>query len=247
MNPIPISRSRSSQKGSLLTESEKIAYRALVGQLIWIATHTRPDISFETCERSVSFKNATVADLLQLNKLVFRVKSSNVNLFFPKLKSLEKCTLECYADAAFKNLPTKRSQGGLIIFLKDELGQRCPLLWQSKKLERVADSTLTAETLALLEGAKISIYLAAIFKQILGDVKLNIKYFTDNKSLSDSLVSLKQVKDHRLRLEATVLRQMLQREEIMEVTWVNSSEQLADCLTKKGVCIDKLQNAISRE
>ena len=40
---------------------------------------------------------------------------------------------------------------------------------------------------------------------------------------------------------------MLQREEIMEVTWVNSSEQLADCLTKKGVCIDKLQNAISRE
>ena len=247
LNPIPISRSRSSQKGSLLTESEKIAYRALVGQLIWIATHTRPDISFETCERSVSFKNATVADLLQLNKLVFRVKSSNVNLFFPKLKSLEKCTLECYADAAFKNLPTKRSQGGLIIFLKDELGQRCPLLWQSKKLERVADSTLTAETLALLEGAKISIYLAAIFKQILGDVKLNIKCFTDNKSLSDSLVSLKQVKDHRLRLEATVLRQMLQREEIMEVTWVNSSEQLADCLTKKGVCIDKLQNAISRE
>merc|ERR1712121_311963 len=138
LNQIPISRSRSSQKGSLLIESEK------------------------------------VADLLQLNKIVVRVKSSNINLFFPRLKSLEKCTLECYADAAFKNLPTKRSQGGLIIFLKDELGQRCPLLWQSKKLERVADSTLTAETLALLEGAKISIYLAAIFKQILGDVKLEI-------------------------------------------------------------------------
>ena len=71
--------------------------------------------------------------------------------------------------------------------------------------------------------------------------------FTDNKSLTDSLTSLKQVNDRRLRLEITVLRNMLEKEEITTVTWVNSSEQLADCLTKKGVCVDKLQTAISRE
>ena len=247
LSTIHINKLRSSQKKSELTESEKIAYRALVGQLNWIATHTRPDIAFDTCELSVSFKNATITDLLRLNKLVTRVKSIGINLFFPRLQSLEKCTLECYADAAFKNLPTKESQGGLIIFLKDEMGYRCPILWQSRKLERVADSTLTAETLALLEGAKTSIYLAAILKQIIGNANLKIKCFTDNKSLTDSLTSLKQVNDRRLRLEITVLRNMLEKEEITTVTWVNSSEQLADCLTKKGVCVDKLQTAISRE
>ena len=247
LNPIPISKSRASQRKSPLIESEKVAYRALVGQLNWVATHTRPDIAFDTCALSVAFKEATIGELLKLNKLVSRVKSTEINLFFPRLQSLEKCTLECYADAAFKNLPSKGSQGGLIIFLKDENGKKCPLIWQSKRQDRVADSTLTAETLALLEGAKTSIYLAAILKRIFNKADLKIICFSDNKSLTDSLTSLKQVKDKSLRLETVVLGNMLDREEIAEVSWISSSEQLADCLTKKGVCVDKLQYAISRE
>jgi len=131
--------------------------------------------------------------------------------------------------------------------LKDENGQKCPLIWQSKKQDRVADSTLTAETLALLEGAKTSIYLAAILKRIFNKADLKIICFSDNKSLTDSLTSLKQVKDKSLRIETVVLGNMLDREEITQVSWISSSEQLADCLTKKGVCVDKLQNAISRE
>ena len=130
--------------------------------------------------------------------------------------------------------------------MKDEKGQKCPLLWQSKKQDRVADSTLTAETLALLEGAKISIYLAAILKQILRIENLKIFCFSDNKSLTDSLTSLKQVKDRSLRLETVVLGNMLEREDITQVSWISSPEQLADCLTKKGVCVDKLHTAISR-
>ena len=246
LNPIPISQSRLSQRKSLLTDSEKVAYRALVGQLNWVATHTRPDIAFDTCALSVAFKEATIGDLIKLNKLVTRIKSTEINLFFPRLSSLENCTIECYADAAFRNLPSKGSQGGIIIFLKDEKGQKCPIIWQSKKQDRVADSTLTAETLALLEGAKVSIYLAAIFKQIFRIEKLKINCFSDNKSLTDSLTSLKQVKDRSLRLETVVLGNMLEREDITKVSWITSSEQLADCLTKKGVCVDKLYTAISR-
>ena len=246
LNPIPISQSRLSQRKSLLIDSEKVAYRALVGQLNWVATHTRPDIAFDTCALSVAFKDATIGDLIKLNKLVTRIKSTEMNLFFPRLNSLENCTIECYADAAFRNLPSKGSQGGIIIFLKDEKGQKCPIIWQSKKQDRVADSTLTAETLALLEGAKVSIYLAAIFKQIFRIEKVKINCFSDNKSLTDSLTSLKQVKDRSLRLETVVLGNMLQREDITQVSWISSSEQLADCLTKKGVCVDKLYTAISR-
>ncbi|KAK3870995.1 hypothetical protein Pcinc_023828 [Petrolisthes cinctipes] len=42
--PITISRQRAMMKTGELSESEKTEYRALIGQLNWIATHTRPDI-----------------------------------------------------------------------------------------------------------------------------------------------------------------------------------------------------------
>ena len=63
--------------------------------------------------------------------------------------------------------------------------------------------------------------------------------YIDNKSLVESLSSYKQVKDRRLRLDTTILENMVARDEIDKIFWVNSSEQLADCLTKKGVCTDK--------
>ena len=59
LKPISISQDRSLQKTSHLVESEKKQYRGLVGQLQWIATHTCPDIAFDTCELSVSFSKAT--------------------------------------------------------------------------------------------------------------------------------------------------------------------------------------------
>ena len=121
--PIPICKARSTQKNSLLSASEKTDYRALVGQLHWVATHTRPDIAFDTCDLSISYHKATVADLLRLNKLVGRVQREHLNIFFPRLQSLSDCSLECYTDAAFANLPNGGSQGAFIIFLKDSIGR----------------------------------------------------------------------------------------------------------------------------
>ena len=142
---IPISKKRRAEKNddeNKKLKHEKKAYRALVGQLNWVATHTRPDAAFETCALSSSYKEATLDDLIRLNKLAERVKREHVNLFFPRLRDLTKCSLECYTDAAFKNLQNGNSQGGLIIFLQDSHGNRCPIFWRSKKLERVVKSSL---------------------------------------------------------------------------------------------------------
>ena len=40
---------------------EKQKYRTLIGQLNWVSSQTRPDIAFEACEASVSFKDAKVS------------------------------------------------------------------------------------------------------------------------------------------------------------------------------------------
>ena len=65
----------------------------------------------------------------------------------------------------------------------------------------------------------------------------NIKIFckTDNSCLYHSAHSSTQILDKRLHIEMTVLREMLERKEITEISWVPTDTQIADPLTKKGV------------
>ena len=244
---IPISKKRASEKNVNLDGKEKKEYRALVGQLNWVATHTRPDISFETCALSSSFYDAKVADLLRLNKLVERVKRESINLYFPRLECITKCTLECYTDASLQNLPNSNSQGGLLIFLQDTAGKRCPILWKSKKLERKVKLTIAAETLALLEGAEYSVYLAHILKQLIEGMEVKIQCYTDNKSIVEALQSTKKLSSPMLNIDTLILREFLEKGEIEPIKWVKGEKQLADPLTKLGVCTEKLKNDLSRD
>ena len=222
-------------------------FRTLVGQLSWISTHTRPDIAFETCELG-HFSGAKITDLIRLKKLVERLKSTSLHLYFPRLGSLRQCTIKCYTDASFRNLPNEGSQGGFIIFLQtSDDNKMCPIFWESKKIDRVVDSTLAAETKALHKGAKISIYLATILKQMMPNIIVQIKCITDNKSLVDALSATNMMNDRWLRLSLLGLCQMLERGEIHKIEWIDTKNQLADTLTKKGTCRDKLIHSLSRD
>ena len=193
------------------------------------------------------YTTAKVTDLLRLNKLVERLKNISVQLYFPRLPTLENCTITCYTDASFRNLPNEGSQAGFIIFLESDAGhRRCPIYWQSRKIDRVVDSTLAAETLALHDGAKTSIYLAALIKDMFKDAIIKVKCITDNKSLVDALESEKMVKDRWLRLHMLGINEMIVKGEVDKVQWTDSKNQLADALTKKGICRDKLIHSISR-
>ena len=247
LNAIHISKVRLLKKNSELTKKELAAFRTLVGQLSWISTHTRPDIAFETCELASAFNGAQITDLIKANKLVARLKNTEVNLYFPRIGSLEKCTIKCYTDASFRNLTQEGSQAGFIIFIEnDDEKMGCPIYWQSRKIDRVVDSTLAAETVALHEGAKNSIYLATMIKQVLPNIITKVICITDNKSLVDALSSTKMAKDRWLRLNILGIKSMLEKGEIDSVKWIDSKNQLADTLTKKGACRDKLIHSISR-
>ena len=74
VNTAPVPRRRMTEKESSLTSNEKKRYKALIGQLSWVATPMRLDIAFETSVLSSMYNRASLPDLLQLNKLVERTK-----------------------------------------------------------------------------------------------------------------------------------------------------------------------------
>ena len=108
-------------------------------------------------------------------------------------------------------------------------------------------STLAAETLALLDGAEASILIAAMLTEIL-NLQRNrpiVRCFVDNRSLVDAVYSTKVIEDKLLRINMAVLRDLLLRRELHDVSWVPTSCQLADALTKKGADAEPLIEAVS--
>ena len=74
-----------------LNADEKQKYRTLIGQLNWVSSQTSPDIAFEACEASVSFKDAKVSDLKKVNKVIRKLQSDVVILQFSDPGDLEDC------------------------------------------------------------------------------------------------------------------------------------------------------------
>ena len=63
------------------------------------------------------------------------------------MKSVSQLTLECYSDGSMANVDGGSSEGGYLIFVCDNGGNRCPITWHSRKMRHVVKSALAAETL----------------------------------------------------------------------------------------------------
>ena len=116
-----------------LTKGEQASLRQAVGQILWIANQSRPDVAFEACYLSNSLKRAKISEVNRANKTIRKIKRSKMLLVFNQVKTIEKLTINVFADASFRSLPGGASQGGFIILLGDNEGNVCPIHWQSKK------------------------------------------------------------------------------------------------------------------
>ncbi|CAB3976891.1 Hypothetical predicted protein [Paramuricea clavata] len=153
-------------------------------------------------------KKAVVKDLLEANKLIRKVKSESVSLKFQNL-GFKDLHLLVYSDASHGNAEEDHSQGGQIVFLVEGEGKCIPICWTSKRIRR--RSTLAAETLSMVDGIDLGIFLATLFCDLYYGVAdstlLPIKCITDCKSFCDAIKSNKLVTEKRLRLELSAIKE----------------------------------------
>ena len=127
--------------------------------------------------------------------------------------------------------------------MTDTCGHSFPLAWQSQKVKRVVKSTHAAETLALVDAAEASVYYKNFIQEIVGVRHIGhlpILCKTDSAAVYGSVHSNTQILDKRLRIETSILRELLAKEEVASITWVPTKSQLADSLTKSGIPSSKI-------
>ena len=230
-------------KTRIASDDEKRVFKQGIGQLGWLTSISKPEGAYAYCVLSTLQSKPKISDFIRLRKAVRDLKTSETWIKIGKL-NLENLKISAYSDASFASLDQGASQLGYIIFVQDDSGKCVPVTWASKKIRRVARSSLTAETLAAVETIDSAIVVKRFVEEILFTNLPPITLFVDNKSLYDSAQTTNVISDKRLLIDMSALRQMIEDNELI-LKWVKSEDQLADVLTKLGANKQKLTDVLS--
>ena len=120
-------------------------YRSAIGNLLYLAISTRPDILFAVSKAARRSQNPTVDDWNKVIKIFNYLKgNTNYGLYFTKDK-----TIKAYSDADYAgNKDSRRSTSGFMITIGNS-----PISWSSKLQHCVSTSTAESEYYSLSECA----------------------------------------------------------------------------------------------
>ena len=158
---ISVSRERRLSPESPVTENERQSLRAVIGSLQYAAVNSRPDICSRLGALQSAINRASVGTLLEANKVLHEAKKfSDVTIKVQPIP-LEHLRFIAFSDASFASAKVPDSHQGMMIMSchKDISVNRTsvvnPIIWHSKKIQKVAVSTLSAEAMALAGAVDI--------------------------------------------------------------------------------------------
>ena len=237
-----------------LTPQETSQARAILGSIQWRASQTAPQHSAKVSYllSMLATKRGEVVEMV--NKLVREVHSSRHTSV--KIQQLEcepsQMVMVGWSDAAVANRPDLKSTGGHLFGLMNPEefsrghGKINAITWKSGKLQRVARSSLSAETQALadLDGDMMFARMTwAEMNGAQGELKDKEEWIRsvpatmviDARALYDSLergdLTISNMKDKFSALETLALAQSMVSLST-QLQWTDSDHQLADGLTK---------------
>ena len=216
-------------------------YQAMVGSVNYLATVSRPDISFATSRIARYMSNPSDEHMKELHRLYAYLKGSkNLGLMFP---SRSTDNIQGMVDSDWGNCPdTSRSTGGWIFTLGGS-----PISWSSKRQPTVALSSCEAEYMAASEATKEAIWIRNLVREFKLPIfnNLTIPLAIDN----NSAMKLSKNPEFHARTKHIAMRHHFIREKVaseeVAVTRVDTKDNLADTLTK-GLPRPRLQDLIER-
>ena len=253
LKPLSIEKSRKATPGEKATPKEQSQLRGLLGGLAWPANQTQPHLAASVSLAQASSANATVGEMLEVNKVLrFAKESSTIPLKIRGHGRLQELRFGAYTDASWSTRPDGSSQGGWLIFVatEEEMSGSKPFPltvvdWASKKLTRVCRSSLAAEAQTMatavdqLEWSKTMFALMLWPNQQPNNEEImkwlgESPMITDARALFDASTSLSpgaKLAERRTAIEIQISVERMQAAGGV-LRWCNSHQQLADGMTK---------------
>ena len=127
----------------------------MIGSLLYAGVNTRPDLCSRLGNLQSKINNGQVKDLQEANRTLHEAKT-NADVTI-KYQSIEKKDLRfvTFSDASFASEKNHSSHQGLLIMAShknianNQEGPVNPMIWASRKIQKVAVSTLSAEAMSL--------------------------------------------------------------------------------------------------
>ena len=198
-------------------------YRSAIGNLLYLAICTRPDILFAVSRAARKSNNPNLEDWNNVLK-IFRYLMYTKNYGIKIEKGIN---LKVYVDADFAgDSITRKSTSGFLMMMG-----RTPTSWFSKLQHCVSTSTAEAEYYSLSECAKHSLW----YKNLLNELGIkinNVKIFVDNKAtIYNSENQSINPKSKHIDIRYHHIRDLVNKG-LIKLNYINTKENLADGFTK---------------
>ncbi len=213
---------------NLLNKTDITRFQSLTGALNYIATKTRPDISFSVNQLSRQLVKPTELHWKGAIKILkYLITTASLGLVLQKQnKGKSLFSLEVYADAAHGNQPDSKSTLGYLSFFNGNL-----ISWNTMKAKVVSISTMESELYAIMEGLMELIF----FKKLIFELtKSNVEstLYTDSTSAKALIISEQyHARAKHLKIKMHYIRDQLNKK-VFEIKWIDTARMLADLNTK---------------
>lgn len=207
--------------------NENTHFRKVIGMLLYVATHSRPDISAGVCilaQRCEHPRQIDLDEALRIVKYLNGTIDYKLHLNRPNVEQ----KLLAYSDANFAECKLNaKSNTGLIIFVNGGA-----ISWKCKKQTNVAMSTCEAEYYSVTEAAKEVIWLRKLLESFAITSTEPTTIFNDNQACIEMI----EDSDFKPRTKYIGVRYHFIRDwvarKVIELYHCPTEYNIADMLTK---------------
>jgi hypothetical protein len=224
-----------------LSDIEATHFRSELMKISYVATKTRPDISYAVnilAQHQIDPRSTETKALARLQRYLlgtwdYGLHYTRINISLPKLcaqgiyKFESQHNPQGYADADWANDPERFSRSGTVIMFAN-----AAISWSSTRQQAIAASSSEAELYALNELSREMKWIRNLMRGIGITTMLPLRLWQDNtatESIANNLLNNKRTKHIEVR-ERFVNLEVEQKNQ--EIQHLDTADMIADIFTK---------------